>query len=302
MRTIALNTGRTTETLEHAIQKIASPSTNGGCQIITCQNKASPLHVPKPPPSTFGGLKHRRAIATIRNLTVCKEILLRKAALSATKRTPSVVGETTPKSGWRSKDRDVRFCALCDLPAGSSYRLFAANQHHIMPIVMMVILACCGLTCFKLAPKISLLGVNSSVNTTHQDGLMLPGRYPKVISLSRDVMFATINRLAMTRSGSMLTAHLDNLKERLKANPPKHPANRETWLPHDLPDAGVLARDYPIFQGQVDRLDDANFAASPDLMFWFLIFHSLHFSRHVSSRKPLVLPSLVLFLPATFKS
>ncbi|GAA55744.1 hypothetical protein CLF_108920 [Clonorchis sinensis] len=25
---------------------------------------------------------------------------------------------------------------------------------------------------------------------------------------------------------------------------------------------------------QFDRLDDANFAASPDLMFWFLIFHS----------------------------
>ncbi|KAG5444095.1 hypothetical protein CSKR_104215 [Clonorchis sinensis] len=53
---------------------------------------------------------------------------------------------------------------------------------------------------------------------------------------------------------------------------------------------------------QFDRLDDANFASSPDLMFWFLIFHSLHFSCHMSGKNSLVLPSLALFLPATFKS
>ncbi|GAA50461.1 pol-related protein [Clonorchis sinensis] len=31
-----------------------------------------------------------------------------------------------------------------------------------------------------------------------------------------------------------------------------------------------------------DRLNDANSAASPDLMFWFLVFPSLHFSCHMS--------------------
>ncbi|KAG5450896.1 hypothetical protein CSKR_109266 [Clonorchis sinensis] len=50
---------------------------------------------------------------------------------------------------------------------------------------------------------------------------------------------------------------------------------------------------------QFGRLDDANFAASPDLMFWFLIFHSLHFSCHVlvMSRSLLFCPPSLCFCP-----
>ncbi|GAA57311.1 hypothetical protein CLF_112516 [Clonorchis sinensis] len=98
--------------------------------------------VPRPPPTAFDalrkqmnrvvdklqGLEPRKATASFKQLTAHGQILLRQGSNSATSGLPSVVKDTAPQPGWRSRDTDLGFCMLCDRPTTTSGRWCATDR------------------------------------------------------------------------------------------------------------------------------------------------------------------------------